>query len=64
MICGGIGDGAKQKLSENGIQLVSGIEGNIDSAVTAYLSGNLSDRNGSCGHGSHEHNGDCENHRH
>lgn len=64
VICGGIGGGAKQMLSSAGIQLISGIEGSIDSAVNSYLSGNLSDLGGACNHEEHglDHVCDCKNH--
>ena len=64
LICGGIGNGAKQMLSSVGIQLISGVDGKIDDAVAAYLSGNLSDRGGSCSHENHGHDHvcNCENH--
>jgi len=59
-----IGGGAKQMLSSAGIELISGVEGNIESAVTAYLSGNLCDMGGGCDHSEHEpdHVCDCKNH--
>ncbi|MDF2632192.1 MAG: GCAxxG family protein [Caproiciproducens sp.] len=64
VICGGIGGGAKQMLSSTGIKLISGIEGNIEDAVNAYLSGNLSDMGGACNHEEHGHDHvcDCKNH--
>lgn len=67
LICGGIGGGAKQMLASVGIKLVSGVEGNIEDAVNAYLSGDLNDMGGSCNH--HEAHGEnhvcsCENHCH
>lgn len=64
VICGGIGGGAKQMLSSTGIKLISGIEGNIEEAVNAYLSGNLSDMGGACNHEEHGHDHvcDCKNH--
>lgn len=64
VICGGIGGGAKQMLSSVGIKLISGIQGDIDSAVASYLSGNLSDLGGSCNHEErgHDHVCDCKNH--
>lgn len=62
VICGGIGEGAKNMLHAAGIGLVSGIEGNIQDAVSALLAGNLTDQGGGCDH--HEHNEasscDCE----
>ena len=37
LICGGIGGGAQQALSERGIELCAGASGNTDEAVEAYL---------------------------
>lgn len=54
VICGGIGEGAKEMLSAAGIRLISGIEGTTDGAVNAYLSGSLTDRGGACSHEEHE----------
>jgi predicted Fe-Mo cluster-binding NifX family protein len=64
LICGGIGDGAKQMLSSGGIKLVSGVEGNIEDAVNSYISGALNDMGGSCNQEDHgqDHNCSCENH--
>lgn len=66
LVCGGIGGGAKNMLSAAGIQLISGVEGDIDDAVNAYLAGNLSDQGGSCNHEEHDQNHECscENHCH
>lgn len=64
VICGGIGDGAKQMLSAAGIQLISGVQGEIDRAVTSYLSGTLHDLGGGCSHEEHgqDHDCDCKDH--
>lgn len=64
VICGGIGNGARNMLDFAGIRLVSGISGSIDDAINAYLNGNLSDNNGNCSHKSHEHGQhcNCKNH--
>lgn len=59
VICGGIGDSAKQMLSSAGIRLISGITGDIDDAVSAYLSGDLSDQDGACRHEEQEENHVC-----
>ena len=66
VICGGIGDRAKDMLSSEGIRLISGVEGPIDNAVHAYLAGDLIDQGGSCNHEDHEqdHGSSCETHRH
>ncbi len=64
VICGGIGEGAKQMLSAAGIRLVSGAAGGIDEAVRAFLAGGLKDQGGSCDHEGHgeDHVCDCKNH--
>lgn len=41
LICGGIGGGARTALSEAGITLYPGVNGNADEAVDALLLGNL-----------------------
>lgn len=66
VICGGIGDGAKDMLSSEGIQFISGVKGPIDDAVHAYLAGDLTDQGGSCDHEDHgqNHGSSCENHCH
>lgn len=66
VICGGIGEGAKNMLAAEGIQLVSGIEGPIDGAVRAYLAGNLTDQGGGCDHEDHGqgHDRSCEDRCH
>lgn len=66
LICGGIGEGARQMLSAAGIQVVSGIEGRVEDAVNTYLAGNLSDQNGGCNHEEHDtdHDCSCEDHCH
>lgn len=66
LICGGIGAGARNALSEAGIQLYPGVEGNADEAVNSLLSGSLQfDPETQC---SHHHEGgedhDCGHHHH
>ena len=41
LICGGIGNGAKQALAEAGIKLYGGVVGNADSAVNDLLQDKL-----------------------
>ena len=41
LICGGIGEGAKNALSKAGIKLYGGVSGNADNAVKALLSDTL-----------------------
>lgn len=66
LICGGIGQGAKDALASFGIELVAGASGNIASAVKSYLRGTLKhNADFTCAH--HEHGGEscghtCQNH--
>ena len=41
LICGGIGDGAKQALSQAGIRVFGGVTGKADEAAQALLDGTL-----------------------
>lgn len=41
LICGGIGSGAVKLLEKSGIQVFSGVSGDTDEAVKAYLNGSL-----------------------
>ena len=51
LICGGIGDGAKQALSQAGIRVFGGVTGEADSAAQALLDGTLEyDPNVCCTH--------------
>ncbi|MGI6010521.1 MAG: NifB/NifX family molybdenum-iron cluster-binding protein [Ruminococcus sp.] len=60
LICGGIGQGAKNALAEAGITLYGGVSGSADDAVKALLAGNLSyNPDAACSHHEHEHHGDC-----
>ena len=63
LICGGIGGGAQQALSQAGIQLYGGVSGLADQAVQAYLQGILQfDPNIHCDHHDHEEGSDCHGH--
>lgn len=60
LICGGIGGGARNALSEAGITLYGGVSGNADDAVKALIDGNLGyNPNVKCSH--HEHS--CGEHK-
>lgn len=58
LICGGIGDGAHDALSEKGIELCAGAAGDADKAVAAYLRGDLVDTGVNCDH-HHDENHAC-----
>lgn len=67
LICGGIGEGAKNALAAAGIQLYGGVSGSPDEAVAALLAGSLQHNPDiACSHhGEHahgEHN--CGGHSH
>lgn len=56
LICGGIGGGAQEALSNAGIRLFGGVSGNADKAVDALLTGSLNfDPNVRCSHHDKEH---------
>lgn len=54
VICGGIGGGAANALGEAGIEVYSGVSGNADEALEAYLNGELISEGVNCSHHSHE----------
>ena len=64
LICGGIGGGAKNALSEAGIKLYGGVSGNADQAVEQLLAGNLQfNPDTTCDHhGEHHHGDTCGEH--
>ncbi|RKM60428.1 peptidylprolyl isomerase [Butyrivibrio sp. CB08] len=55
LICGGLGGGAMAALEANGIEVVSGVKGDTDAAVEAYLKGELESTGVNCDHHDHEH---------
>lgn len=56
LICGGIGGGAQNALTEAGIKFYGGVTGSADNAVNAFLEGNLGfNPNVHCEHHEHEH---------
>jgi len=52
-----MGEGARQNLISNSIEIISGVSGNINDVIKEYLSGNLKSTEEGCpGHGGqHEH---------
>ena len=61
LICGGIGGGAQSALAEAGIELCSGAQGDADTAVEAYLKGELVSTGVNCDH-HHEEGHSCGGH--
>ena len=63
VICGGIGGGAKNALSQQGIEICGGVSGSCDEAVIALLSGRLSFTDeATCSHHDHGEGHDCSDH--
>ena len=54
LLCGGIGGGAQAALTNAGIEICSGAQGDADAAVNAYLNGELESAGVNCDH-HHEH---------
>ena len=62
LICGGICGGAQSALAEAGIELCSGAQGDADTAVDAYLKGELVSTGVNCDHHHHEDGHSCGSH--
>ena len=62
LICGGIGGGAQAALTEAGIELCAGSQGNTDQVVEAYLKGELESSGVNCDHHHHEEGHSCGDH--
>lgn len=63
LICGGIGGGAQQALSDAGIKLYGGVSGSADDAVQAFLDGRLDyNPDVKCSHHEHEEGHSCGSH--
>ena len=68
LICGGIGGGARNALSEAGVRLFPGAAGNADEQVDSFLKGQLAyDPDTTCNHHGEGHHGEghqCGGHDH
>lgn len=64
LICGGIGQGARNALAEKGIQIIAGQSGNVDTIIDKLKDGTLKDDpSGNCNHHhEHEDGHDCGSH--
>ena len=62
LICGGVGGGAQTALTEAGIELCAGAQGNTDQAVESYLKGELVSSGANCDHHHHEEGHSCDSH--
>lgn len=65
LICGGIGGGARDALTQAGIRLCGGVTGGADEAVLAFLAGTLNySADVRCEHHDHEAHGHCGEDKH
>ena len=65
LICGGIGDGAKQALANENIQIYGGVSGDADRAAAMFLAGKLDyDPHARCDHHDHGDGHSCGDHCH
>ena len=62
LICGGLGGGALNALTNAGIEVCAGASGNADEAVAAYLRGALVDTGANCDHHHHGEGHECGHH--
>lgn len=63
LICGGIGQGARDALKAAGIALISGADGDAESVIEKLLAGKLhDDPSGMCNHHHEGHKHDCGSH--
>ena len=64
LICGGIGGGARNALTEAGIEFYPGAKGDADAQVESFIAGTLNyDPDIVCNHHEHHnHEGDCGHH--
>ena len=62
LICGGLGGGALNALTNAGITVVAGAEGDADQAVESYLCGELVSSGANCDHHHHGEGHECGHH--
>ena len=69
LICGGLGGGAMSALESQGIEICAGAQGDTDTAVEAFLKGELTNAGANCDHhgeghscGDHEEGHSCGEH--
>jgi predicted Fe-Mo cluster-binding NifX family protein len=55
VIAGGMGDGAKQKLTSQNIEIISGVTGRVEEVIDEYLSGSLKSTGAGCSGHEHSH---------
>lgn len=60
MLAGSMGDGAKSKLEEQGIAVIRGCSGDVETLMKTYLAGYILDSGVGCA--SHDHHHECSHH--
>lgn len=55
VIAGGMGEGARQGLTANGIKIITGASGNVDAVINEYLNGDLKSNDVVCSEHEHPH---------
>lgn len=60
IIAGGMGATAQELFVENGIEVVVGAQGEIETTINAYIEGVLKSTNSVCTH--HDHHDECDEH--
>ena len=64
LLAGGIGDGAVNKLKNEGIEVIRGCTGDAREVVELFISGLVEDTGSSCGHHDHHEHGHHDHHNH
>ena len=62
LICGGLGGGAMNALTNAGITVIAGAEGDADQVVESYLRGELVSSGANCDHHGHGEGHECGHH--
>lgn len=55
VIAGGMGDGARQKLASENIEVISGVSGSVEEVTNEYLNGRLKSSGDGCSDHEHSH---------
>ncbi len=55
VVVGGMGEGARQKLASNNIEVITGASGKIEDVINAYMNGTLKSSGTGCSEHDHSH---------
>lgn len=59
MLAGSMGDGAKMKLMDAGIEIIRGCSGDVDELIDRYINGSVSDSGEACNASDHDGHHEC-----